>query len=291
MASAETGDIECPDLSADYLPDFTGLRKCPTCTCSICQDMILHQCILLECKHPFHKDCIKQLSSRKYVKRDDVETLFSSLKKETGQEINLSSVFPHLPDFARTFTSVQELRTLIESYPEPTQLYIYKKVKEIPSIFRLQVFKPERARYFNSQIRIKELEEEFARFEMEDEIDRSRRENIFFILEHMDLNSLLSLCREQPEKCKQKLPDGSNALHFLMDRIKARELDAKNPILKNVISYLITGVKIDPHEKRSSDGKSAMDLYADIQVRESSSGVSTKSSGSIFSTIFDSYFF
>jgi len=95
MASAEE-DIKCSSDSglANVKGYFYGLKSCSTCDCGICLDKINENCIVLDCGHPFHKECIKEWfekspsgyqcsTCRREVNIDDVETVL-------GRKVNVA---------------------------------------------------------------------------------------------------------------------------------------------------------------------------------------------------------
>jgi len=81
-------DIFCSDRTlANIRGDFSGTRSCSTCECGICLENITEECIILDCGHPFHKECIKQWfqtspdgykcsTCKQQVQTKDVETIY-----------------------------------------------------------------------------------------------------------------------------------------------------------------------------------------------------------------------
>jgi len=90
--------------------------------------------------------------------------------------------------------------------------------------------------------------------------------NIFQILDRMDLHALLDMGLECPENFRQLLPDGSNALHFLMEKLRTMPAQLKNPYIKTIVSYIINQGRVNPFHKRTSDEKTPFQLYQEMKL-------------------------
>jgi hypothetical protein len=173
MASAEE-DIKCSSDSglANVKGYFYGLKSCSTCDCGICLDKINENCIVLDCGHPFHKECIKEWfekspsgyqcsTCRRDVDIADVETIlgrkvnvaqesankrarhyeymYGAAEEQMGGEyFNLSRTFPQIPQLQREFFDLDELlRVLRYELSEDQQLIVYERLMQNQNISRI----------------------------------------------------------------------------------------------------------------------------------------------------------